>query len=165
MSIAPCAPSSPVRGVVVFVLDEFVEIYPEFTGVAGAAAQNAFNIATTMLANCCGSVVLDANLRQSLLYMLTAHYLFLNTPCAANKNQPPGIVGRIESAQEGSVSVSSEMPLTLSNAYFMQTKYGAQFWQSTAQYRTARYIAPQQGCAPGFVGAGFPFGNGFPPIN
>ncbi|MGZ2484282.1 hypothetical protein ACVITL_002805 [Rhizobium pisi] len=51
-----------------------------------------------------------------------------------------GIVGRISSATEGSVSVSAEFPTTPNNAWFLQTTFGAAFWQATAAYRTMRYI-------------------------
>ena len=156
MTIAACPPSTPVTpGVVVFNLAEFTGIYPEFTGVGSAAAQNQFNIATLFLRNCCSSAVFDPNIRQSLLYMLTAHNIFLFVPCAANTSQPPGIVGRINNAAEGSVSVAAEMPgVTLNAAFFMQTKYGAQFWAATALYRTMISVpSPFTGCAPGALGS------------
>lgn len=166
MTIAACPPSAPiVPGIVVFDGPEFLAIYPEFTTAATPALQNNFNLATIILSNCCGSPVFNPAVRQSLLYMLTAHITFLNTPCGANNDQPPGVVGRIDSAAEGSVSVSAAMEMTLSNSYFMQTKYGAQFWQSTASFRTMHYVPPviNCGCGPleGF-GAGIgPMGTGY----
>lgn len=150
MTIAACPPSSPiVPGVVVFDATEFLGIYPEFATAGTPALTNNFNLATLMLSNCCSSPVTNPAARQSLLYLLTAHITFLNTPCTANNGQPPGIVGRISSASEGSVSVSSEMVVTLTNGYFMQTKYGAQFWQMTAPYRTMHYIPPAFNCGCG----------------
>src|SRR6185312_1217764 len=149
MPVVPCpAPCPPiVTGVVQFSSSEFVALWPEFTGIALGAQQNAFAIATLLLNNSCGSLVQDANLRMTLLYLLTAHICFLNpgTNDGAGKITPaPGIVGRIDSASEGSVSVSATYASTVgqSMAFFIQTKYGAQFWHMTAQYRTARYIGP-----------------------
>ena len=54
---------------------------------------------------------------------------------AATGAPAPAIVGRISSASEGSVSVSSEYKDSgsPSEAFFTQTKYGAMFWQATAQ--------------------------------
>jgi len=166
VTVAPCPTPTPVTpGVVVFDFSEFTGIYPEFTTANSMACQNNFNLSTLILNNCCSSIVVDPNVRQSLLYMLTAHITYLNTPCGANNNQPPGIVGRINSAGEGSVSVSAEMPTTLESAYFMQTKYGAQFWQSTASIRTMHYIPAPRGfcCGPleGFGANLGPMGTGF----
>lgn len=55
---------------------------------------------------------------------------------------PLGIVGRINQAAEGDVSVSSEWqaPPNANQAYFIQTKYGADYWTYTARYRTAIFV-------------------------
>lgn len=60
-----------------------------------------------------------------------------------NISPPLGIVGRINQATEGDVSVSSEWqaPPNANQAYFIQTKYGAQYWAMTAKYRTAIFLA------------------------
>lgn len=160
MTIAACPPSTPVTpGVVVFNAAEFRDIYPEFAGAADAALSVNFSLSTLNLSNCCGSVVADPAVRQSLLYLLTAHISLLFTPCTANNNQPPGMVGRISSASEGSASVSAEFPTTPESAWFMQTKYGAQFWQITSVVRTMHYIAPPSQCG----GPAGPFDVGFGP--
>lgn len=164
MTIAACPPQTPVQpGIVVFDFSEFIGIYPEFATASPAAVQNNFNLATLQVSNCCGSAVFDPNVRQSLLYMLTAHITFLFTPSGANGNSPPGIVGRINSATEGSVSVASDMETTLSNSYFNQTKYGALFWQTTAPFRTMHIIpAPEHGCLGPLEGFGANLGpNGY----
>src|SRR5271156_4011669 len=56
--------------------------------------------------------------------------------------QPLGIVGRINTASEGDVSVAAEWqaPPNANQAYFVQTKYGADYWTMTARYRTAIFI-------------------------
>jgi len=74
---------------------------------------------------------------------------------------PPGIVGRIASATEGAVSVAAEYQAGSgqpNRAYFIQTKYGAQYWALTARYRTMVYVAPPNQGGPyggGFVGVDY----------
>lgn len=55
---------------------------------------------------------------------------------------PLGVVGRISDASEGDVSVSAqwEAPPNANQAYFTQTKYGADYWTYTAKYRTAIFV-------------------------
>jgi len=161
MTIAACPPSAPVTpGVVVFDAAEFSAIYPEFTGAGTPALQFNFNLASLNISNCCGSPVPDPNVRQSLLYLLTAHITALFTPSAQNNMQPPGIVGRVSNATEGSVSVGAQMPGTINSAWFDQTKYGAQFWAITAPLRTMHHIPAPQECCGGFEQFGFGFAEG-----
>jgi hypothetical protein len=154
---SPCPP--PVLGVVQFSATEFNALYPEFSGLSPTVQQNSFNDATFLLNNSCGSIVCDANQRMALLYTLTAHCLLIDRGTndgAGNVTPAQGIVGRIDTASEGSVSVSAQYndEITMSEAYFIQTKYGAKFWQQTAQYRTAFYVGPP---STGPNGPGFPF--------
>lgn len=163
MPVVPCpTPCPPITtGIVQFSSAEFVALYPEFTGIALAPQTNAFNDATLLLDNTCGSAVQDANARMALLYTLTAHCCFLQNGSndgAGNVVPAPGAnaVGRVGSASEGSVSANLEWDgkSSPSQAYFLQTKYGAKFWQQTAGYRMAFYIpAPSSGPN----GPGFPF--------
>jgi Protein of unknown function (DUF4054) len=146
-------------GVVQFSATEFNALYPEFSGLDPTVQQNSFNDATFDLNNTCGSIVQDANQRMALLYTLTAHHLLLDRGTndgAGNVTPAQGIVGRIDTASEGSVSVSAQYndEITMSEAYFIQTKYGAKFWQQTAQYRTMHYVGPPHS---GPNGPGFPF--------
>lgn len=74
--------------------------------------------------------------RAVLLNMLTAHVVKLASAMATG-----GLVGRINSATEGSVTVSAEMgPASGTSAWYMQTQYGATYWQATAQYRTFQVV-------------------------
>jgi len=71
--------------------------------------------------------------------------------------QPLGVVGRISDASEGDVSVSAawEAPPNAGQAYYIQTKYGAQYYTMTAKFRTAVFVpAPPASYSP-FGGAGF----------
>lgn len=161
MPVIPCPspPPQPVHGIVQFDAPEFVAAWPEFTGLTNGSMANAFSLATLILNNSCRSIVGDANKRLALLYMLTAHIAFLvygTNDGAGNIVPPPGVVGRIASATEGSVSVQAEYSsqVSQSEAFFIQTKYGALYWQSTSQIRTMHYVGPPL-CGPN--GPGFPF--------
>jgi hypothetical protein len=89
-------------------------------------------------------------------------------PGVPNVQQPLGIVGRINQAAEGDVSVSSEWqaPPNANQAYFVQTKYGAQYWTMTAKYRTALFVPAPPGAYNPLAGYGVgPWGNGgFGPV-
>lgn len=161
MPVVPCpSPCPPItRGVVQFDATEFVAIYPEFAGLANPVMANSFGDASLLLNNSCGSLVQDANVRMSLLYTLTAHCLTIDRGTNDDEGDvtpAQGIVGRIDTAAEGSVSVSASYnnDVTMSEAYFIQTKYGAKFWQQTAQYRTMHYVGPP---SVGPNGPGYPY--------
>lgn len=159
MTVVACADSGITVGEVQFNFAEFTAAYPEFaTAASGSVAAN-FALATLRLSNCCGSPIPDANVRQQLLYLLTAHITALFTPSGQNNNVPPGLVGRISSATEGSVSAQADMGTTNPDAaWFQQTKYGAMFWELTSVVRTAHYIPPVDCCGP--LG---PFDTGYGP--
>jgi hypothetical protein len=76
--------------------------------------------------------------RSLFLNMVVAHIAQLN---AAINGQPASpIVGRINNATEGSVTVASENlypPGTVQ--WWQQTRYGAAFWAATQQYRKMYY--------------------------
>src|SRR6201999_4036529 len=101
----------------------------------------------------------------TLLSLLTAHITALKD--GSNGQPPPGIVGRVDKATEGSVSVSADMgTMAYGQAYYMQTQWGALYWQATARYRTMRYIPAPPVCADfngglGFSGAFWPNNGGF----
>lgn len=179
MTVVAGTTTTITPGVVVFSAAEFLALYPQFTPQQ-AFLQNNFNLATTQLNNTLGitagtvapappdwvgpwpqgggSLVVDANLRQTLLYLLTAHITKLlngeaNTPAT-------GLVGRITDGTEGSVSASVEYDAAggPSQAYYIQTQYGATYWQATASYRQARYVPDTRRC--GGPGAGDAWGWG-----
>ena len=91
-----------------------------------------------------GAGPIDDVVRQSLiLNMLTAHIAILGS---AGRGGASGMVGRVASATEGSVSVSTDMPtLPGSAAWFAQTAPGLSAWQAMAPYRMFRYIPPPRG--------------------
>jgi hypothetical protein len=144
----------PVHGVVEFVPADFKALYPQFVSVADGTLTLYFQLATLILRNSCGSVVQDATQRERLLNLLVAHIAALQPVAPAGGPGSGGaLVGRIASATEGSVSVTAEYAaeVSASMAWFIQTQYGALFWQLTATYRSFRYVAP---CYPGGDAAG-----------
>lgn len=120
----------------------FVQAFPAFATVPQAALTANFALACLQLNNSCGSVVCDAPTRAQLLNLLVAHITALLN--GANGQPPQGVVGRIAQASEGSVSVSAEWAASVSSseAYYIQTPWGAAYWQATLPYRTARYVPP-----------------------
>lgn len=78
----------------------------------------------------------------NILGLIVAHVAQLMY--GVNGQSPSGLVGRITSATEGSVSVSTDFPMTPTNAFFMQTSFGAMFWTATSVYRTMRYVPGPQ---------------------
>jgi hypothetical protein len=111
--------------------------YPELAAsVEEPLAAAYFTEAGLYLDNTDASPVTDVVTRLILLNMLVAHIAALNgaTPAGAG-----GLVGRISTATEGSVTINAEFQTPGTAAWFVQTKYGAAFWQATAVYRTMRY--------------------------
>lgn len=141
MTAGPCNDAAIVTGSVVFNATEFLQLYPQFTAQQAALAGN-FALATTQLNNGCCSRVQDVTLRQTLLYLLTAHITKLLN--GEGSTAATGQVGRLSDAGEGAVSATLEYEGNdnPSRAYYIQTQYGALYWQSTARWRRAKYIAP-----------------------
>lgn len=133
--------------IVTFDPAAFTARYPEFASVQSTVLGLYFAEATMHLDNTDSSRVSDVGQRTVLLNMLTAHIAAMNG-CGANGQGASGMVGRINSASEGSVSVSSEYaaPTNGTMAWFIQTPYGAAYWAATASYRTMQYVAYPGGC-------------------
>ena len=72
---------------------------------------------------------------------------------------PPPLVGRVSSAAEGSVNISTELDTSgyPVPGFFQQTPWGLQYWQATSQFRQAVYV-PQQTFVPDgvFPSRGYP---------
>lgn len=136
--------------VVTFDPTLFVARYPEFSTVSAPVLGLYFAEATMFLDNTDASRVSDIGQRAVLLNMLTAHVAALNGS-GVNGQGASGMVGRISSATEGSVSAAAEFVAAKNGtmAYFIQTSYGAAYWAATASYRTMQY-------QPGNSPSGFP---------
>ncbi|WP_261412102.1 DUF4054 domain-containing protein [Serratia quinivorans] len=125
--------------IVVFDVAAFRERYPEFDTVSTELLNAYFIEATVYLNNTDASPVCDVAVRAVYLNMLVAHIAALNS--GVNGQKPSGLVGRVSGATEGSVSVYTEAgPSSSSSWWYMQTTYGAAYWQAILPYRTIRYV-------------------------
>ena len=127
---------------VVFDIDKFREIYPEFSNVSDSAANFLFQAATYYLDNSAYSVVTDETKREFLLYLLMAHLAAMQYGDNSGNggNGTKGMVGRLASASEGTVSVSSALDgADTGSSWFTQTMYGYNFWTLTSVYRRGVY--------------------------
>lgn len=148
---------------VTFDYAAWIAIFPEMANVSEPLATEYFNLATLFCANTL-RIVCSATKLATLLNLLTAHIAQLFAPQI--NGQPnngsgsvpaPNTVGRVSNASEGSVSVGFDMPgQPPAAAWYVQTRYGALFWQATSVYRTMRYI-PGPIATPAFPGP-LPFG-------
>jgi hypothetical protein len=113
--------------------------YPELkASVTPAVAGALFRRAGLFLNNTNASVVTDVETRLDLLNLIVSHLAALG---GAGGGGNSGLVGRVTSATEGTVKVDVDAgPSTGSNAWWLQTQYGFQYWQATAPYRTMRYV-------------------------
>lgn len=123
---------------VVFDPAAFKAAYPEFSAVPDATLNGYFVRSQLFLANK-DCPVQDEAKRLQLYWLLVAHIARLAG--ALNPGGVPGPVGRTSSATEGSVSVSMEYSASMGASWFVQTSYGAAFWQATAYLRSFRYVA------------------------
>lgn len=148
-----CIPANPP---VTFDPAEFKASFPVFAGCTDAQLATYFRIAGLYCWNSTQNPAFPSGNLALLLDLATAHVAWLNAPRDAQGNPsaagapPSPIVGRINSASEGSVSVGAEWTGSgsPSEAWWIQTQYGAMWWQATAQYRTARYL-PNPTIVPG----------------
>jgi len=129
-------------GVVVFDYEKWITRYPEFS-VSVPDAQPFFDEAQLYCNNTAESPVAQIETRAVLLNMLTAHIAALSAGVNGEPASP--LVGRINSASEGSVSVQTQSDYPPGTVHwYQQTKYGAAFWAATNKYRTMRYVAGAQ---------------------
>jgi hypothetical protein len=143
--------TSNCPGVAVFDSAMFLARYPEFNAVPVPTLQTYFYEAQLYLNNSPCSIVQNVFKRLVLLNMLTAHIAFLGGALTADGQPRP--VGRVNQAGEGTVNASFEytQPTPGSGPWFLQSQYGAAFWQATTQYRSATYF-PRPTKVEGFTG-------------
>lgn len=144
--------------IAVFDYPTWAARYPALATIVNPTlAASYFAEAGLYLDNTDCSRVQDCTLRLALLNMLVAHIATLSNPASAGG---AGIVGRITSATEGTVTVAAQYDVSQQAQWFAQTQPGAAYWQATAQYRTMQYVPGRSGPAP-IQGAPFGFGRGF----
>jgi hypothetical protein len=141
-----CPP--PYGGVVVFNYAVWAARYPELVPTVDAdLAQSYFAEATLYLSNAPTSIVQDVGQRAVLLNMLVAHIASLYA--TVNGQAVSTLVGRIASAGQGSVNVSTDFGAQPGTAaWYNQTKYGASFDAAMAPYRNARPVRGRRYCGP-----------------
>lgn len=149
--------------VVGFNYAQWVRLFPELAYVTDETAAMYFDFATTAHRNDVGGPVCDAAMQLRLLNLVTAHIAALLAGNCANGGQPANpLVGRINSASEGSVSVQADYgEVSASEAWWVQTRYGAMYWNLTKVFRLATsVIGPRRTFEPypfsfgGFIGRG-----------
>lgn len=126
--------------VVVFSHPDWVARYPEFLTNGPAACTGYFDEACLYLDNTDTSPITNVAMRTTLLWMLTAHITQINGGVNGKPASP--LIGRMTSASEGSVSTSVDAGSggSTTQAWYMQTKYGASYWNATQRFRRTRYV-------------------------
>ena len=123
-------------GIVLFDAAAFRMRYPEMDQAADGQMEMWFTQAESIVNNTECSIVTNLKEREMLLMLLMRHFSALDERAAQG-----GLVGRISSATEGSVSVGADMGDVSGNAaWYIQTPWGASYWQITAKYRRFRYV-------------------------
>jgi len=122
-----------MSGSVVFSWDEFNSFYPELNANQNKALL-AFKQASLVLNNTSTSIITCLEERKTLLYLLTAHILYL-------QNRGAGQVGALSNAHEGSTSVGFASIGKMTQTYFGQSQYGLLFWQLIAKYLSGFYVS------------------------
>jgi hypothetical protein len=127
--------------VAVFVYADWLLRYPEFAAVTEPTAQAYFDdVGALWIDNSESSTICPLRRRLILMYMLVAHLAFMAKSSASGS----GLAGRISSASEGSVSVSTEYNGPAGLAWFAQSPYGQAYIQAMAGARQWRYRVPAQ---------------------
>lgn len=129
---------------------QWLQMFPEFeTTVSQFFWGLLMGMASSLSRNDGGGPVTNAQLQTNLLSLAIAHLAFI---FAGTNTQPASqIVGRIASATEGSVSVTTDNGTVTSSsqAFWQQSKYGSMWWQMSLPFRTFRYLPPSRpGCGP-----------------
>lgn len=124
------------NGVVEFDVAEFRGMYPNIKNT-DTQLQFCFMKAELFFNNTEQSCEKDINKRKIYLYLIVAHLATLQAQVESGNT----LVGRISSATEGSVSVSSDYGVLGRNEKFWaQTQHGAEYWALTALFRTGVYV-------------------------
>lgn len=134
--------------------DLFSSQFPELTATLTPAQAEAYWwMANSFHRNDGGGPIKNNNQQALMLNLLTAHIAKLMAP--GPDGEPSGVVGRLSSFGEGSASGSAEYQGPRTAQWYLQTQYGATYWELTAAQRTAFYTrAPKRIFDPGLP---FPF--------
>jgi hypothetical protein len=149
---APAIPPNQLQ--VQWNYDLFSSQFPEFsTKITAPQAYMYWMMAAKFQRNDGGSPITNDDEQALMLNLLTAHIATLIAP--DENGEARGVVGRLTSFSEGSASGSVEFPNAPDAAWYLQTTYGAMWWEMTAGQRTMFYrSAPRRRFN---VGIPFPF--------
>lgn len=125
----------------IFVFDPvlFKEIYPQFKDFSDELLEFFFEKAESTLLDNTECACVPIKERKFLFYLLVAHYAELQQRINEGNSS---LVGRVSSASEGSVSISTEFNLGTSSVgqWLNQTPYGSEYWMAISKYKTALYV-------------------------
>lgn len=129
-----------MSNIFVFNPDEFKAVYPQFSKLTNEQLQFFFEMAEDDLIDNSETSCIPLKTRKKLFYLLVAHMAELQGRIDSGNS---GLVGRVSSATEGSVSISSDMPMGSGalEQWLKQTPYGNMFYALTARYRGALWVA------------------------
>lgn len=149
-----------MSNVFVFDPDAFKLAYPQFASFTNEQLISFFEeVENTVLDNTETSCISLAN-RKKWFYLLVAHNAELQNRINSGNT---GLVGRISSATEGSVSISTDynMGSGAMEQWLKQTPYGAKFYAYTAPWRKAIWVSAEQPMPVNRTRLRFPFGGWF----
>lgn len=126
----------------VFVFDPaaFKLAYPQFAKFTNEQLTNFFEEVENTIVDNTESSCFSLKDRKKWFYLLVAHNAELQNRINDGNS---GLVGRISSATQGSVSISTDYSMGSGalEQWLKQTPYGAKFYAFTAPYRTALWVA------------------------
>ena len=125
--------------IVTFDYETWIQLFPQFNYLSSVQVNMYLEIATTYCRNDGGGPVNNPQVQTNLLNLMVAHIAQLMAP-KSNGQSPSTIVGRINTASQGSVSVGAEFPASPAASWYLQTQYGASAWQLMLPWRTMRYV-------------------------
>lgn len=126
--------------VVTFNYTNWAALFPQFSNLTEQQVTGpVLTLAEQYCRNDGGGPVTNEALQTEMLNLMVAHVAQILYGSTTQPVAPT--VGRLSSATEGSVSASFDFPTTPTNAWFLQTPYGAAYWQLTTPFRRFRYIS------------------------
>lgn len=125
----------------VFAFDptEFKQLYPQFASYTDDQLNWFFEMVENDVLDNSETACISLSTRRKLFYLLVAHKAELQNRINSGNT---GLVGRINSATEGSVSIGTDYlssPTALAQ-WLNQTPYGAEYYALTQKYRTALWV-------------------------
>lgn len=130
-----------MSNVFVFDPDAFKAANPQFANYSNEQLTYFFESIEGLLDNSETSCISLKN-RKLWYWLLVAHKAELQNRI---NNGNTGLVGRISSATEGSVSISTDYPMGSGamEQWLKSTPYGAEFYAKTAPWRTALWFSAE----------------------